>query len=1110
MTMPPHPFLRCLGVPELRSLGGEPVRFRTQKHFALLIFLAVEPRQHHRRDRLADLLWPDAPHSEGRHSLATALSVIRGKLGPRCLETTRDTVRLAAADLEVDLERLSRGDVLGDGITPPLEVAGFLDEFDVSRAPEYMFWRDLMRARLFPQIRAALACLMDRCRRSGDFSRIEGHANRLLALDELNEDGIRAKMEARAFAGDRLSAIRIFQTWRDRLAHELGAAPSPLVEGIALRLRQRGYEPPGTSHIPTVPTDQWRNRAFVGRASQYRVLYERWEETNQGRGRHGLVVGESGIGKTTLVERLVTAAGLEGAVSSRVQCYEVEREFPYAAIGTLMRGLLDRPGASATPAEWLAELARFVPGVGDRYPNLPAAKESAGESARLRLAEAVHELVLAVADEHPLILVVDDVHLADDVSVAVLHLLMRRTQDQRVMVILTARQSELSQAPHAARLLEQQGPLGLALVDLPPLTDDEMNEMITALALAVDATVPPAVRRALLRASTGVPMLAELLFDDWRIHGDECLALAVGAMTVDALGEGGREVYHRIFERVLAELSAPARSVLNLAAILGDRLNDLSMYELVDLTLAQTLTGMAELASHRILRDGGREMEFRNELLRNYAYLNVPSPLRRALHGLIADRLLAAEARGERVPGLMLAWHCFRAGRGERAVPHLLRGAREAIEEGAPYDAEFALRTGMPNVGQGDRPTAVLIMSESLQEQGRWAESLTALDGQDMPEGILSRKKRALAISAETILLNDEAKARVQLQVVEELLASEHDPTVAVHLLRSGEKLAYDLTDRAAAERLLETALALPASVTDLADRATMVASTAALAWVSRRRDTLAFTLNQTVALQEECARMGLSTLSSARLANQEGCMRTAGGDYLLGQKAYERAFALGKKRLDEISQAITADNVAMCAGRLGDFGGQLTWATRASAFLPTSGHPLPHFRILTHLSWSSLMLGHRSKAIELAELAEQVLVGDFRAWIRQAGATLAADLYLVSGERRRAVRLAAAAIDEFGPMPLSTAQAGCVTRWVAMVGLEEGNTAQASVSLARMRSEIEEHDALDRAEILAANRYFARRTGGPVGEFTTALSLALNALPAEASEHLRRLEMLA
>jgi DNA-binding SARP family transcriptional activator len=143
--MPPRFFLRCLGSPELRGPGGEPVRFRTRKHLALLAFLAVERREPHRRDRLADLLWPDARLSEGRHSVATALSVIRGKLGPRTFETTRESVRFVAPDLEVDLDRLARGEVLGDDLTPPLEVAGFLEDFEVSRAPEYMLWRSVAR-----------------------------------------------------------------------------------------------------------------------------------------------------------------------------------------------------------------------------------------------------------------------------------------------------------------------------------------------------------------------------------------------------------------------------------------------------------------------------------------------------------------------------------------------------------------------------------------------------------------------------------------------------------------------------------------------------------------------------------------------------------------------------------------------------------------------------------------------------------------------------------------------------------------------------------------------------------------------------------------------------
>ncbi|HSB55449.1 MAG TPA: AAA family ATPase, partial [Gemmatimonadales bacterium] len=725
--MPPRYFLRCLGTPELRSPGGEPVRFRTRKHMALLAFLAVEPRHHHRRERLADLLWPDASPTEGRHSLATALSVIRGKLGPKTFESTRETVRFVAPDLEVDLDRLARGDVLGDDLTPPLEMGGFLDDFEVSRAPEFALWRELRRAHWLPAIRRAFIVLMDRCRRTGDFTTIETLADRLLGLDELSEDAIRAKMEGRAFAGDRMSALRIFQQWRRKLEEELGATPSELVEGMALRLRQRSLEPPGTAHIPTVPTDQWRDRAFVGRGSQYRVAYEHWEHTRDSQGRHLLLLGDSGVGKTTLAERLVTATGLEGAVSSRVQCYEVEREIPYAAIGTLVRGMLDRPGASGTPPEWLAELARTVPAVAQRYPNLPPARESEGEAARLRLTEAVHQLASAVAEEHPLILVVDDVHLADDASVAVLHLVMRSTQEQRIMVVLSAREPELARSPNASRLKEVRHALALQPVELPPLTEEEMGQVVAALAEAHDCQLSPAVRRALLRASAGIPMIVELLFDDWRTHGDQCLALAIGAMTVDAEGTTAQDLFRQIVDRVVHNLSDVARAVLNLAAILGERLNDLPMYELVDLTLAQTLAGMSELTTMRILRDGGRDLEFRNELLRGYAYLSVPSPHRRALHGLIADRLIAAEAKGETVRGLMLAWHCYRAGRTAEAKPYLLRGSREALHRGASFETELALRSAMDGLGGDHLARATLLLTEALQEQGRWHESLTAL-----------------------------------------------------------------------------------------------------------------------------------------------------------------------------------------------------------------------------------------------------------------------------------------------------------------------------------------------------------------------------------------------
>src|SRR6476659_3322562 len=381
--MEPQRYLRCLGQPALFTATGEPIRFRTRKHLALLVYLAVEQRTQ-RRDRLAELLWPRVSATEARHSLATALSVLRARVSINALETNRDQVRLMPGRVTLDLERLRAGDILGTEVTGPLEVAAFLDGFDISDSQEFTDWEDRIQARLLPIIKDALLVVMDRCRRTGDTRQIERLADRMLALDELSEEAIRAQMEARAFAGDRLTALEIFEAWKKKLAEELQAVPSDLVEGMAVRLRRRGWERTTAANIPNVPTDQWRGRPFIGRTAEYQVLYELWDGVRKGVPGHALVLGDSGVGKTTLVQRLTTAAGLEGAAISRVQCYDVEREIPYSTLSGLIIGLLDRPGVSATSPEALAELSRTVPQVRQRFPQLPPINESQGETARIR------------------------------------------------------------------------------------------------------------------------------------------------------------------------------------------------------------------------------------------------------------------------------------------------------------------------------------------------------------------------------------------------------------------------------------------------------------------------------------------------------------------------------------------------------------------------------------------------------------------------------------------------------------------------------------------------------------------------------------------------------
>ncbi|MGE0354213.1 MAG: AAA family ATPase [Gemmatimonadales bacterium] len=1088
--------LRCLGRPALLAPNGDPVRFRTRKHLALLVYLAVEPRVIHRRDRLAELLWPNVLSSEARHSLATAVSVLRARLGREAIEGNRDHLRLALPDLAVDVRRLEAGDILGDDFTPALDVGRFLEDFEVPEAPDFTLWKDRQSARYTPLVRDALVHLIDRCRRTGNFRRMEQLGNLLLELDDLSEDGIRAKMEGRAFDGDRLTALKVFEGWKQRLAEELAAQPSSLLEGIALRLRRRGLERTAASPIPTVPTDQWRGRPFVGREPEYQILYESWERTLRHAPRHVLITGDSGVGKTTLLERVVTAAGLEGAAISRVQCYDPEREIPYAVIASLVQGLLGRPGVSATPPEWLGELARTVPEVRRRFPGVPEAADTQGETARIRLTEAVLQLVLALAEEHPVILVVDDVHLADDTSLAVLHLLMRRTPEERLMLLFAARTGELGGSPHAARLLETSDALGLRVLELQPMTPQECGLLLDSLVPPAEPQPSPPVRRALLDASAGYPMVLEYLVQDWQLNGEQCLALSIGAMTEEPRTARRAEHAYRLIQARLAQgLDGTARNVLSLAAVLGARLNDLEMYSLADLTAGQTMTALARLTDIRILRDGGRGLEFCNELVRGETYLAVPATLRKALHGGIAERLLGMADTGQPAPGLEIAWHCIRAGRTEEATPYLLSGAREAIRRGAPHEAERGLGSALGWLQGEAREEAMLLVVEALQEQGEWVESLDHLMRTETADGSTRAQKKLLfELQARRHLAGftvDEARKATDSALT--IATDEHLPdTIRVQAIRTATTLVGFLGGtesvsevRIAIDRLSDAEL-------DVEDRAQLIVSRANLL---ARTDLASRAIEDLKSLTLELPAHGIRDLALNQALNGLGCLLCGAGNYEEALLVFQRAYDLAVVRGDDRYRRTSSSNRAICLFRLGRYSEQELW-TAETLRAPIQGAIVSIIGTVTYAAWSMALRGRPDEALPILRQYCPVILGWNLPWMTTHWHLRYADCLMSLGMEAAASDEAEKAVRQLSDKPKEVSCAGPFARWVARLGVLSGDAAAASKTIDRMFGDFGRLDMIDRTELLCARCWLDGYLGGAKAERLSDLRRLLRELP--------------
>lgn len=1068
--MEPRHHLRCLGQPALFAPNGEPIRFRTKKHLALLVYLAVEHRQAHRRDRLAEFLWPRAETAEARHSLATALSVLRPRLGPAALATTREHVTLHSDRLTLDLDRLVAKDVLGTEVTGMLEVSSFLDGFDIPDAPEFAMWKDRQQARLLPTIKDALLVLIDRCRRTGESRQIELLAEKMMGLDELSEEAVRAKMEGRALAGDRLTALKVYEEWKTRLFQELHAAPSSEVDKMAARLRRGGWERTAINDIPVPPPGLTRERAFVGRAREYGILYELWESLKSGHPIHAVLLGDSGVGKTTLVERLTTAASLEGATVARVQAYDLERNIPFATLGGLIGGLIDRPGASGTPSETLSELARNFPEVRRRFPHLPFAAESRGETARIRLTGAFHQLLSAIAHEHPVILVVDDLHLADEPSLAVLHLVLRRSTEDQMMAIFTARPGELTQSAQAALLRDSIVSSGGASVSVAPLDEGQTSELLEYLLSHGDLRPTGSIRRSLVRASGGFPMVLELLVQDWRSNGASSAALALEAMTAEFVG-GASPVaaYGRILSRLAGTLEPATKAALDLASVLGNRLNDLSMYSLIDLSLGQTMAALGQLSEVRILRDGEEGLEFINELIRTHSYASVPSSVRKALHASVADRFLHEDDPCS-TSRLEIAWHCMRAGRPREAIPHLLTGATDAIRGGAPQSADRALASALPSLQGDDRLRATMLLVEALQEQGRWRESLDTIEALEdrSPEG-MGQEAFALSALAKAYLGTPMDEWLAFLPILKNIMETCPHGLSRVRAAKAVAHATSDLRDHQLARDMLEALQGIAVDTLEADARSHLGLAKALLLFQAGDMEA---SYHEAEVLLGELTGRGAANSLVVHLHTGLGSIRGRQGRYAEATGHHEEALRLAMLLGNETLTAQICANLAFCYGRLGRHEDQLRCATSGPR---SSALGIANFTDV-HLA-SSIAFAHGAEG-RIAAMREAINTIEERLGphvprsITQSWYLWKADILTVAGLRQEARSTAEYAVRGYHLRIESRALTGTFARWAAITCL--GTEAEQGVRelLSDLDCHLQDYDALDQVDILCARLY--------------------------------------
>src|SRR5947209_4090430 len=232
-------------------------------------------------------------------------------------------------------------------------------------------------------------------------------------------------------------------------------------------------------------------------------------------------------------------------------------------------------------------------------------------------------------------------------------------------------------------------PLRLAAAFLKAVVAATDESAVAARSGGLVGEVPSA---RIVRAGNGNALALELLTREWVAHGSSSLLSDVEALNTQPVANLGiPRAIGAVFERQVRRLDTATRAALDLAAVLGRRLADLPLYEVVGLTSAGAGEALSRLREEGFLREVHGGLEFRNELIRAEAYYSVAAPARQHLHRQVGE-MLVARKREERQPfNLEIAWHFLRGRDPVRALTYALEGADAALHVGAPSESEQVL-----------------------------------------------------------------------------------------------------------------------------------------------------------------------------------------------------------------------------------------------------------------------------------------------------------------------------------------------------------------------------------------------------------------------------------
>jgi len=524
---------------------------------------------------------------------------------------------------------------------------------------------------------------------------------------------------------------------------------------------------------------------FIGRETELSTLTAALAAAVAGTPTVVLLGGEAGVGKTRLVEEAAAQARAAGARVLAGSCIELGGEgLPFGPLAHAFRALMrdtapDELDALLGPAR--SEFARVLP---DLDPDAALSTAPLADGGTARLMELVLGVIERLAEDRPLMFVVEDLHWADRSTLDLVALLVRALRAGSVLVVVSFRTDELHRS-HPLRPLVTgwERVRTVHRIELERFGRDDVERQLEAILGA-----PPSARLVDLvhERSEGNAFLVE-----------EILGAVQSGADPDQLPLSLRDVLLTRVER----LSPAAQRLLRIAAAAGPSVSDRLLAAVAGMADDELDDALREGLEHHVVVADGTGYVFRHALTRDAVYGDTLARERARIHAAYGEALSAEPALAGRdvsVPAL-LALHWSAA----HDLPRALEASVEAARLAAPYAPAEALRhleralEIWPQVPDAAERSGIDIV-EALRRAGASAYAAGELE--------------------QSLALFDEALSEVE---------SGGDPERRALLIEARSAALFDLARDDEAQRELERAAALLPNEAHSAARAVVLSSLA-------------------------------------------------------------------------------------------------------------------------------------------------------------------------------------------------------------------------------------------------------------------------------------------